>query len=414
MMNPDFVGRENASFNCSGQWNYEMQFPGYLNPKPKYHPQMNFFDGNMTELKPTSSYMDSCWDLYDDDLDYLHEYPDSLKDDLFNMDELAMMEQLMYQQREINRMRLARQLKQLQHAEDDYTSVKQLMFKQQRLRQFLNEEENRGDSRWMNLSNTPVQLFDEDEEKESWGQRSSMEQFSVEQFSEQGSSEKSPPQSDSSKAVQQQDPQQKSRHCRHFLKGHCERGDSCGFRHDHSVFCTDLQKVFLGGLPAHLTASLLRQKLAEQGYTVLNHPKILRWFSPQVCLGSVEEAQRLVEKGTIVIDGAVIRVRPFEAFTRDNKKKLPDEVERSVFLGGLAAGTTAELIKDELGKLGLDVVNIPVVKSGYSPQVALKSYKQAQTLLKLMRVQINGALVNVRPFANIRSSSGKKKKRNNM
>merc|ERR1719273_1351093 len=154
----------------------------------------------------------------------------------------------------------------------------------------------------MNLSNTPVQL-DEDEEKESWGQRSSMEQFSVEQFSEQGSSEKSPAQSDSNKSVQQQEPQQKSRHCRHFLKGHCERGDSCGFRHDHSVFCTDMQKVFLGGLPAHLTASILREKLAEQGYTVLNHPKILRWFSPQVCLGSVEEAQRLVEKGTIVIDG---------------------------------------------------------------------------------------------------------------
>jgi len=154
--------------------------------------------------------------------------------------------------------------------------------------------------------------------------------------------------------------------------------------------------------------------LADQGYTVLNHPKILRWFSPQVCLGSVEEAQSLIEKGTIVIDGAVIRVRPFEAFTRGNKKKLPDEVERSVFLGGLAAGTTAEMIKDELGNLGLVVVNIPMVKSGYSRQVALKTYQQAQTLLKLMRVQINGALVNVRPFANIRSSSDKRKKRKNM
>jgi len=409
-MNADFIGRESASFNCSGQWNYEMQIPGYLNPKPKYHPQMNFFDGDMRECKPTSPYMDSCWDLLDDDLDcFYDDYPDSLNAEFFNTDELTMMERLMKQQREINRMRLTRQLKQLQYAEDDRTFLKQLVLKQQRLRQFLSEEENRWDSRWMNFSHTPAQLYDEDEEKESWGQRSSMEQFS-----EQGSSEKISAHSDSSKTVQQQEPQQKSRHCRHFLKGHCERGDSCGFRHDHSVFCTDLQKVFLGGLPAHLTASLLRQKLAEQGYTVLNHPKILRWFSPQVCLGSVEEAQSLVEKGTIVIDGAVIRVRPFEAFTRDNKKKLPDEVERSVFLGGLAAGTTAEMIKDELGKLGLDVVNIPVVKSGYSPQVALTTYEQAQTLLKLMRVQINGALVNVRPFANIRSSSGKKKKRSSM
>lgn len=419
-MNPDYVEREPASFNCSGQWNHEMQnemqIPGYLNPKPIYHPQMNFFDGDMTERKSNHSYMDSSGlDLLDDDLEYLYDgFPELVNDEIYNIDELTMWERLMYQQRELNRMRLLRQFKQLQHAEEDRSFLKQLIFKQQRLRQILNEEENRWDSRWMNLSNmpAPAQLLDEDEEKESWGQRSSMEQFSVEQFSEQGSSEKSPVQSDSTnKSVQQQEPQQKSRHCRHFLKGHCERGDSCGFRHDHSVFCTDMQKVFLGGLPAHLTASLLRQKLAEQGYTVLNHPKILRWFSPQVCLGSVEEAQRLVEKGTIVIDGAVIRVRPFEAFTRDNKKKLPDEVERSVFLGGLAAGTTAEMIKDELGKMSLVVVNIPVVKSGYSPQVALQSYEEARTLLNLMRVQINGALVNVRPFANIRSSSGKKKKR---
>jgi len=398
-MNADFIGRENASFNCSGQWNYEMQIPEYLNPKPKYHPQMNFFYGHMTECTPTSSYMDTCWDLLDDDLDCFYEdYPASLNDEFFNIDELTMMERLMQQQLEINRRRLTRQLK-LQYAEDDRTFLKQL----------LSEEENRWDSRWMNISHTPVQLFDEDVEKESWGQSSSMEQFS-----EQGSSEKISTHSDSSNTVQQQEPKQKSRHCRHFLKGHCERGDSCGFRHDHSVFCTDLQKVFLVGLPAHLTASLLIQKLAEQGYTVLNHPKILRWFSPQVCLGSVEEAQSLIEKGTIVIDGAVIRVRPFEAFTRGNKKKLPDEVERSVFLGGLAAGTTAEMIKDELGNLGLVVVNIPMVKSGYSRQVALKTYQQAQTLLKLMRVQINGALVNVRPFANIRSSSDKRKKRKNM
>jgi len=70
------------------------------------------------------------------------------------------------------------------------------------------------------------------------------------------------------------------------------------------------------------------------------------------------------------------------------------------------------MIKNELGKMGLVVVNIPVVKSGYSPQVVLETFQQAQTLLKLIQVQINGSLVNIRPFANIRSSSGKKKKKN--
>jgi hypothetical protein len=103
-------------------------------------------------------------------------------------------------------------------------------------------------------------------------------------------------------------------------------------------------------------------------------------------------------------------VRPYEAFTPDKKKKLPDEVERSVFLGGLATRTTAEMICDKLAKLGLIVVNIPELKSGYSPQVTLRTFEQAQTLLKLLRVEKNGSLVSVRPYANIRSSYGKKKK----
>merc|ERR1719474_1255081 len=371
----------------------------------------------MAEVSSNNPYMDSsCWDLFDEDLGYFNDdYPDSVNGELYNIDELAMWERLMFQQQELNRIKLARQLKQLQYAEEDRTFLKQLIIKQQRLRQFLNEKENRWGKNFMSIHSQATQSFEEDEEKESWCQRSSMEQFSVEQFSEQSRSEKSrseksAPQSE--KTVQVKEPQQKSRHCRHFLKGHCERGESCGFRHDHSVFCTDLQKVFLGGLPEHLTARLLRKKLAEQGYTVLNNPKIIRWFSPQVCLGSVEEAQRLVKKGTLIIDGSVIRVRPFEAFTRDNKKKLPDEVERSVFLGGLAAGTTAQMIHDDLEKVGLVVVNIPELKSGYSPQVTLQTFKQARTLLKLMRVEINGTLVSVRPFANIRSSSGKKKNKN--
>jgi len=223
---------------------------------------------------------------------------------------------------------------------------------------------------------------------------------SVEQLPESVSSIKSPTKSVSSKSSELQEPHHKSRYCRHFLKGHCKRGDSCGFRHDHSVFCPDMQMVFLRGLPAHLSSNLLRKKLEDQGYTVLNNPKILRRFSSQVCLGSVEEAQRLVEKGTIIIDTAVVQVRAFKA--RDNEKIQPNEVKRSVFLGGLKSSTTVEMIRHELGKMGLVVVNNPVLKSGYSPQVIFETFQQAQTLLKKMKVQINGALVNVRPFANIR------------
>jgi hypothetical protein len=69
------------------------------------------------------------------------------------------------------------------------------------------------------------------------------------------------------------------------------------------------------------------------------------------------------------------------------------------------------MIQEELAKFGMVVVNVPVLKSGYCPQVVLETFEQAQKLLEMKRLQINGALVNVRPFANIRSS-GKKKRRN--
>lgn len=415
-MNSDFLGRQNASFDCTGQMNYDMHYPVNFDPKSIIQPRGNFFRGDDCEWKSDISHMDrSSSNFYEEDLEYLHHgYPKSVTEELYNIDEMLMLERLMYQQQELDRIKLERQFTKVLQAEQDCTFMEQLIMKQQCLGQFLKEGQNQRVSTFMNqrdgTANAPGHTRQEDnEEMDSWGWKSSLEQFS-----EQGSSQKSQMQSDAVVTGQKQEFQQKSRHCRHFLKGHCERGESCGFRHDHSVFCTDLQKVFLGGLPGHLTASLLREKLAGQGFTVLNNPKIIRWFSPQVCLGSVEEAQKLIKKGTIVIDGSVVRVRPFEALTRDKKKKLPDEVERSVFLGGLPTGTTGEMIKVELGKLGLVVVNTPELKSGYSPQVAFQTFEQARKLLKLQRVEINGSLVSVRPFANIRSSSGKKKKKNSV
>merc|ERR1719233_1544340 len=53
----------------------------------------------------------------------------------------------------------------------------------------------------------------------------------------------------------------KRRLCRHFLKGCCNRGDSCDFQHDESIFCSDDQKVFLDGLPTHITDKVLRDAL---------------------------------------------------------------------------------------------------------------------------------------------------------
>jgi len=403
------------SVNCYGQWNHNNPRPfiEYVNQN-HYTPEY-FSDGYATEFYQDNFCSNrASWDQNVDEFDSMHDYPLSLMDHS-SLDEISLYERLLSNRRELIRMKLTNQLKQLQSIEGERVFLKQMIYKQKLLSNFLSEEERKMKST-LTIKHDPVfenpqWMYDEEQEekessgKESWSHQSSSD-HSMEHSS--GSTEMTPDQADL-KSTQPQDTPLKIRHCRHFLKGHCERGDSCGFRHDRSVFCTNRQKVFLRGLPSHYTATMLRQKLTENGYTVLNHPKVLRWFSPQVCLGSVEEAQSLIEKGSIIMDDAVIQVRPFEGYTRDNKKALPDEVERSVFLGGLALGTTRDIITEELKKLEMKVVNIPVVKTGYCPQVTLESVEQAQALLKLVRIEIKNAMVNVRPFANIRKSSGRKK-----
>merc|ERR1719189_2204950 len=189
----------------------------------------------------------------------------------------------------------------------------------------------------------------------------------------------------------------KRRLCRHFLKGHCKRGNACDFLHDKSIFCPNSQKVFLGGLPAHLTEVTLRQRLAEQGYEVINKPKVLRGFTPQVCMASVEEAQKLIEKRNIIIDGTLVDVRAYEAFA---KCDVADESKRSVFLGGLSRGTTGQMIKDDLEKMNVKVVNRPLVKIGFSPKVTLQTEEECEILINLKKVLINDTIVDVRPYKN--------------
>jgi len=190
----------------------------------------------------------------------------------------------------------------------------------------------------------------------------------------------------------------KRRLCRHFLKGHCKRGKNCDFLHDASVFCEDQQKVFLGGLPSHITKQALQVRLAEQGFEVINSPKVLRGFTPQVCLATVEQAQQLVKKGRISIDGTDVDVRPYRPYNVVGRKQLPDAVSRSVFLGGLACGTTRHMIKEDVEKLGVKVMNHPLIKMGFSPQVMLGTVEQAQKLVQLRQLVINNTLVDVRPY----------------
>jgi len=212
--------------------------------------------------------------------------------------------------------------------------------------------------------------------------------------------------------LSEEDKNRKRRLCRHFLKGHCKRGKTCDFLHDPSIFCPNSQKVFLGGLPAHITEVKLRQKLSQQGYQVINKPKVLRGFAPQVCMASGEEAQKLIKKRNILIDGSLVDVRAYEAFAKGGiDKSRPDEIKRSVFLGGLSKGTTSQMIKEDLQKMDVKVINHPLVKNGFTPKVTLGTVRETNMLISLKKVRINDKLVDVRPYVNFKSPCKLSKKK---
>jgi len=194
----------------------------------------------------------------------------------------------------------------------------------------------------------------------------------------------------------------KRRLCRHFLKGFCNRGDTCDFLHDNSIFCPDEQKVFLGGLPTHITADTLCTLLKEMNYTVINKPKILRGFTPQVCLSSISEAQELIRKKKIYLDNTPVDVRPYEDRKPPGPRQPSDDLKRSVFLGGLAADTTVEDIKEDLAQQGFPVENNPILKAGFVPQVVLESVEKAQELIKMAKIRIKNKAADVRPYVNFR------------
>jgi len=187
-------------------------------------------------------------------------------------------------------------------------------------------------------------------------------------------------------------------YCWHFIRGYCKRGNTCDFQHVSNASRPDTWKVFLGGLPRYINAAQLIEELGKQGYNVINEPKIFRGFSPQVCLGSIDEAQRLLKKGRIVINGLNVEVRPYQAFTQKEFNRQLDVNKRSVFLGGLPAKLTVSMLKSEMSKAGVKVVNRPIMKTGYAPKVTLATEEQAWALIAKCRILICGVAVDVRPF----------------
>jgi len=186
--------------------------------------------------------------------------------------------------------------------------------------------------------------------------------------------------------------------CRHFMKGWCRQGDACSFQHSVEGSFPDSQKVFLGGLPHSITPAKLTWELKQQGYMVVNQPKIFRGFSPQVCLSTTAEAKKMLREGKIMICGCTVDVRSYKASTKKERDRQLDTNSRSIFLGGLPSSVTVQIIKTEIEKLGMKVTNRPLIKAGFIPKVTLASAQQAQQLVAKGTIDINEALVSVRPY----------------
>jgi len=170
---------------------------------------------------------------------------------------------------------------------------------------------------------------------------------------------------------------------------------------DDKATDNDAQRVFLGGLPIGITERMLRQHLAALGYKVLKRPKILHGFAPEVWMKTVEQAKDLIEKEVIMIEGMAVEVRPYNSLTKLSElKKLPNVGRRSVFIGGLPAGTTTKNLQDVLAGMGMKVLNYPVIKHGFARQVILDTISQAKSLIKMEKILINGVYGDVRPFVN--------------
>jgi len=186
--------------------------------------------------------------------------------------------------------------------------------------------------------------------------------------------------------------------CRHFVRGFCERGDSCCFHHIESGTVHQSPKVFICGLPPNTTEVALRRKLSTLGISVINKSVSIHQSWPCVELASPREAQKLIKMGNIVINGSFVEVRSWKSVAERQRARIADISRRSIFLGGLTKSTTCDIVRLTLEKIGAKVVNLMKIKRGFCPKVTLSSVQQKEMLVLERKIKINGSMVDVRPY----------------
>jgi len=200
-----------------------------------------------------------------------------------------------------------------------------------------------------------------------------------------------------------------SKPCRHFLRGYCQRGNSCCFQHSFTDADYHAQKVFLSGLPPDITEVSLRKQLSDLGCNVVNKLLSLHKSWPRVCLGSTQEAQMLLKRGKILISGRIVEVRSWQQVAEKQRERVEDITRRSVFLGGLPKGVTCKMIRMGIEKFDAKVMNLMQVKRGFCPKVTLASAQQAIKLVSAVKIEVMGSMVDVRPYRPRNSLNGSRK-----
>merc|ERR1719233_451114 len=185
----------------------------------------------------------------------------------------------------------------------------------------------------------------------------------------------------------------KRKTCWHYLRGYCERGNSCYFKHSMTDAVHESQKVFLPGQPENTT-----EVLSHVGCNVINKAVNLHKCWSRVYPGSPDEARILFEKGRTSTSGHPVEERPWQAAAEKQRKRIADINRRSVFLGGLPTGVTWQMIRSGLAKYGAKVTNLMRVKQGFCPKVTLATVHQARMLVSAEKVEIKGSMVDVRPY----------------
>lgn len=74
---------------------------------------------------------------------------------------------------------------------------------------------------------------------------------------------------------------------------------------------TNNRSIFLGGLPSSVTLQIIKAEMDKRGMKMTNRPLIKSGFIPKLTLASRQQANELVAKGAIDINGVAVSVRPY-------------------------------------------------------------------------------------------------------